>query len=210
MSKPLYQHLETLWQFMQMGHTPQPADVIIVPGSNDTRVAEVACRLYQQGLAPWVLFSGNTGRFTQGLFDQTEAETFAQVAKDSGLPSQAILIEPKATHSSENVRLSYQLLKEKGVKAERILVAHKPYMERRAYATFMKQWPEPLKTLQVTSSSDSLYDYLTDELTLDFVIQALVEDFERIQHYPAQGFQIEQTIPDDVLLAHQVLKPLTI
>ncbi|NAW68444.1 YdcF family protein [Vibrio sp. V27_P1S3P104] len=210
MSNHLYQHLETLWQFMQMGHVLQPADVIIVPGSNDTRVAEVACHLYQQGLAPWVLFSGNVGRFTQGLFDQSEAETFAQIAKECGLPSDAILIEPQATHSGENVLLSYQLLKEKGIKTERILVAHKPYMERRAYATFMKQWPEQLKLLQVTSSSDTLFDYLTEDLTLDFIIQALVEDFERIQHYPAQGFQIEQMIPDDVLLAHQALKPLTI
>lgn len=209
MRKHLYQHLETLWQFMQMGHSPQPADVIIVPGSNDTRVAEVACRLYQQGFAPWVVFSGHTGRFTQGLFDTSEAETFALVAKENGLPSEAILIEPQATHSGENVLLSYQLLKERGIKAERILVVHKPYMERRAYATFMKQWPEPLQSLQVTSSSDSVFDYLTEELTLDFVMQALVEDFERIQHYPAQGFQIEQTIPQEVLLAHQALKPLT-
>ncbi|MDM7486079.1 MAG: YdcF family protein, partial [Vibrio metschnikovii] len=59
MSKRLYQHLETLWQFMQMGHELKPADVIVVPGSNDIRVAEVAADLYQRGLAPWVLFSGD-------------------------------------------------------------------------------------------------------------------------------------------------------
>ncbi len=208
MSKRLYQHLETLWQYMQMGHNLAPADVIIVLGSNDTRVAEVAASLYHKDLAPLVVFSGGRGRFTDESFEHSEAVTFARVAKDSGLPSDAMLLEPRSTNSGENVLFTHQLLKSKGICPKRIILVQKPYMERRAYATFIKQWPEELESLQVTSQANSIFDYLTEELTLDFVIGAMVGDFERIQTYPERGFQIEQDIPEEVLSAYQALKQL--
>ena len=40
------------------------------------------------------------------------------------------------------------------------------------------------------------------------VLGALIADFERIKSYPAQGFQIEMPIPDDVDHAYQTLKKL--
>ena len=208
MSKRLYQHLETLWLFMQMKHELKSADVIIVPGSNDIRVAEVAADLYQKGLAPWVLFSGDKRHFTEDLFEYSEAETFAMVAKECGLPSSAILLETQATHSGENVYLSHQLLSEKGIQAQRLLIVHKPYMERRAFATFTKQWPATLTSLQVTSSGGDFFDYLTESLTLDVVLHALVDDFQRLLDYPARGFQIPQPIPGEVQQAYQTLKRL--
>lgn len=208
MSKRLYQHLETLWQFMQMGHQLKPADVIVVPGSNDIRVAEVAADLYQRGLAPWVLFSGDKGRFTEDLFEYSEAETFAMVAKECGLPSSAILLETQATHSGENVHFSHRLLNQKGIQTQRLLIVHKPYMERRAFATFTKQWPAALTSLQVTSAGGDLFDYLTEALTLDVVIHALLDDFQRLLDYPAQGFQVPQPVPDQVQQSYQALKRL--
>lgn len=48
MSKHLYQHIETLWQYMQMKHELVAADIIMVFCSNDLRVAEYAAHLYQQ------------------------------------------------------------------------------------------------------------------------------------------------------------------
>ncbi len=208
MSKRIYQHLETLWQYMQMGHQLNPADVIIVLGSNDTRVAELSASLYRKGLAPLVVFSGGRGRFTEELFEHSEAVTIARVAKDCGLPSDAMMLEPRSTNSGENVLFTYELLKSKGISAKRIILVQKPYMERRAYATFMKQWPDTIESLQVTSQTSTVFDYLTEELTLDFVIGAMVGDFERIQTYPEKGFQIEQEIPEEVMQAYHTLKHL--
>lgn len=210
MDKHLYQHLETLWQYMQLGHELAPADIIFVPGSNDTRVAEYAASLYHKGLAPLIVFSGGHGRFTDGVFEHSEAVTFATVAKDCGVPAEAMLLEPRSSNSGENVRFTYELLRDKGITAKRILLVQKPYMERRAYATFIKQWPGDIETLQVTSTGCGVFDYLTEDLTLDFVMEAVVGDFERIQHYPEKGFQIEQIIPADVEHAYQALKPLAV
>lgn len=63
MSKRLYQQIETLWDYLQLHQQPDVADLILVLGSNDVRVAEHAANLYHQGLAPYVLFSGGFGRF---------------------------------------------------------------------------------------------------------------------------------------------------
>lgn len=51
MSKRLYQQIETLWDYLQLHQQPDVADLILVLGSNDVRVAEHAAKLYHQGLA---------------------------------------------------------------------------------------------------------------------------------------------------------------
>ncbi|ENM5834204.1 YdcF family protein [Vibrio metoecus] len=207
MSKHLYQHIETLWDYLQLHQQPKPADVILVLGSNDLRVAEHAAKLYHQGLAPRVLFSGGFGRFTQGVFQQTEAETFAAIAKEAGVPEAALLLETQSTNSGENILFSHQVLTQQAHPAQRILLLQKPYMERRAYATFLQQWPEKVESVQVTSPGGGFFDYLTSELTSDFVLNAMLGDFERIRDYPVLGFQIEQPIPEPVTLAYQTLLP---
>ncbi|HDI3136262.1 hypothetical protein DD565_13500 [Vibrio cholerae] len=208
MSKRLYQQIETLWDYLQLHQQPDVADLILVLGSNDVRVAEHAAKLYHQGLAPYVLFSGGFGRFTQGVFNHCEAETFAAIAKDAGVPEHAILLETQSTNSGENLHFSHQLLVQQAWPAKRILLVQKPYMERRAYATFMQQWPESVESVQVSSPAGSFFDYLTSELTSDFVLNAMLGDFERIRDYPALGFQITQPIPEPVMQAYQALLPL--
>ncbi|EJL6341651.1 YdcF family protein [Vibrio cholerae] len=210
MSKRLYQQIETLWDYLQLHQQPDVADLILVLGSNDVRVAEHAAKLYHQGLAPYVLFSGGFGRFTQGVFNHSEAETFAAIAKDAGVPEHAILLETQSTNSGENLHFSHQLLVQQARSAKRILLVQKPYMERRAYATFMQQWPESVESVQVTSPAGSFFDYLTSELTSDFVLNAMLGDFERIRDYPALGFQITQPIPEPVMRAYQALLPLKV
>ncbi|CSC21249.1 DUF218 domain [Vibrio cholerae] len=210
MSKRLYQQIETLWDYLQLHQQPNVADLILVLGSNDVRVAEHAAKLYYQGLAPYVLFSGGFGRFTQGVFNHNEAETFAAIAKDAGVPEHAILLETQSTNSGENLHFSHQLLVQQARPAKRILLVQKPYMERRAYATFMQQWPESVESVQVTSPAGSFFDYLTSELTSDFVLNAMLGDFERIRDYPALGFQITQPIPEPVMQAYQALLPLKV
>lgn len=174
--------------------------------SNDLRVAEHAANLYKQGYAPYILFSGGEGRFTEGLFEKSEAETFAELAKASGVPEEAILLETKSSNSGENVRFSEQLLIDKGLVFESFILVQKPFMERRALATFEKQWQGPYSHLLVSSTGEAFFDYINEEMPLMLVLEALLEDFERIKRYPAKGFQTEQPLPDDVEAAYQYIR----
>ncbi|EOX3947487.1 YdcF family protein [Vibrio alginolyticus] len=201
----LYRHIETLWDYMQLKHELKPADCLFVMCSNDVRVAEHAAKLYHQKLAPLIVFSGGEGRFTDGLFEKSEAETFAEIAKLSGVPSEAILLETESTNSGENVRFTEQRLKEEGKQCSSFILVQKPFMERRAIATFEKQWQSPYTQLQVSSAALPFFEYINEDMPLMMVLEALMEDFSRVKSYPEKGFQTQQNIPQQVESSYQVL-----
>ena len=192
-----------IWDYHHLHHRLQPADLILALGSNDTRVADRAAELYLAGWAETLIFSGGSGALTRDRFDRPEAEIFADIARDRGVPARAILIEPHSTNTGENIVFSRRLLAERGIEPKRIILVQKPYMERRAYATFKKIWPEP--ELIVTSPESSFEDYPTADLPFDLVVNIMVGDLQRIRLYPGLGFQIEQEIPDEVWEAGQKL-----
>ena len=195
-----------LWDYHHMEHTLQKVDCILTLGSHDTRVAERAAELYHQGWAPLLIFSGGLGRLTLDMWTETEAERFARIAMEKGVPKEAILIENKSTNTGENIIFTQQVLKANGLDPHTFIVVQKPYMERRSYATFKKHWPD--KVLFVTSPELTFTAYANDEIPMEKVINIMVGDLQRIKLYPAKGFQIEQDIPADVWQAFDELVAL--
>lgn len=105
---------KTLWDYHLLHHKLTPADGILVLGSHDKRVGKRAAEVFLQKLAPWVLFSGASGNGSDD-WAKSEAETFADIAHDVGVPREKILIENKSTNTGENIQFSYQLLKEQKI-----------------------------------------------------------------------------------------------
>jgi uncharacterized SAM-binding protein YcdF (DUF218 family) len=194
---------QILWDYHHMHHTLVPSDCILVLGSHDQRVARRGADLYLDGLAPLLVFSGGLGRLTKALWQETEADLFARIAVELGVPREAILIENRSTNTGENILFSRQLLDANGLMPQKFIVVQKPYMERRSYATFKKQWPD--KELQVTSPQLSFAAYPTDDISLERVINIMVGDLQRIKLYPEKGFQIYQEIPRVVWEAYELL-----
>jgi uncharacterized SAM-binding protein YcdF (DUF218 family) len=195
-----------IWDYHHLNHKLEKSDVILVLGSNDLRVAEYAAELYLQGWAPLIVFSGNAGVLTRERFNRPEAEIFAEIALRRGTPESAILIEPESTNTGENVVFSRRLLESKGINPDSLILVQKPYMERRAYATFMNFWPG--KRAISASPPIPFSEYPTEDLPRDLVINIMVGDLQRIKVYPERGFQIEQEIPDDVWRAFEKLVEL--
>jgi uncharacterized SAM-binding protein YcdF (DUF218 family) len=192
-----------LWNYHQLHHTLEKSDCILVLGSHDLRVAERGADLYLQGLAPIIIFSGGLGNLTKDMWTETEADLFATIALDKGVPREAIFIENKSTNTGENILFTQQLLKDKNLDLQSFIVVQKPYMERRSYATFKKHWPD--KKLLVTSPLLSFDEYHNDEIPLERVINIMVGDLQRIRIYPEKGFQVPQEMPDDVWQAYEQL-----
>lgn len=197
---------QTLWDYHHVNHTLQKADCILVLGSHDLRVAERGAELYLQGWASILIFSGGLGRLTQDLWKDAEADKFASIAMEMGVPKKVIYIENKSTNTGENIQFTQQLLKANSLAPETFIVVQKPYMERRSYATFKKHWPD--KQLFVTSPQLSLQDYPNAEIPLEEVIHIMVGDLQRIKVYPEKGFQIFQEISDEVWKAYEQLVAL--
>ncbi len=203
MDKTILEAVNDLWDYHHVNHQLEKSDIIFVLGSNDSRVAEYAAELYFQGLAPLIIFSGGVGRFT-GAWQKSEAELFGDVAKSKGVPENCILLENKSTNTGENVRFSREILKEAGFGDHlKVLAIQKPYMERRTLATLEKQWPEA--DIQVSSPPCKFEEYITESLPADFVINAMIGDFQRILEYPKQGFSTEQPVTQEALSAFKTL-----
>jgi uncharacterized SAM-binding protein YcdF (DUF218 family) len=198
---------ERIWDYHRLNHELTDADAILVLCSHDERVAERGAHLFLEGWAPLLIFSGGRGAITSKLWAEPEAERFARIAIDLGVPGDRIIIEPNSTNTGENVRFTRQLLGEQGIDPQRFIVVQKPYMERRSYATFLQYWPE--KDLIVTSPQASFDDYLAEythsSLSADDVIGIMLGDLQRIRFYPELGYQIAQDIPADVWNAYEQL-----
>lgn len=196
----------TLWDYHHMQHELIPSDAIFALGSHDLRVANRAAELYLEGWAPLLIVSGGLGNVTKGVWTVPEADQFAAIAVQMGVPADHILIENRSTNTGENLQFTGELLRSKNLHPQSFIVVQKPYMERRSYATFKKNWPD--KQLVVTSPQIPFAGYPTDEIPMERVIQIMTGDLQRIKEYPAKGFQIEQEIPDDVWSAWERLVEL--
>ena len=207
MDQQTYALAETLWNYHLMKQPVATADAILVLCSHDERVAERAAQLFHEGRAPLVIFSGGQGSITRSLWDEPEAERFGRIAVSLGVPRENILTETQSTNTGENIEFTKRLLAERGLDPRRFIVVQKPYMERRAYATFRQLWPE--KDLVVTSPQVSFREYLDHytnrALSVADVVGIMVGDLQRIKVYPARGWQIAQEIPDDVWRAYEEL-----
>ncbi len=198
--------VEKIWNYQQLHHELRKSDAILVLCSHDRIVAERGAQLWLDRWAPLLIFSGGLGSITSRIWQEPEADQFAKIAIEMGVPRERIVIENRSTNTGENVLFTRQLLETMSIDPATFIVVQKPYMERRSYATFRKVWPE--KDVVVTSPELSLDEYLnadSHELSPDDTIGIMVGDLQRIRVYAERGFQIPQDIPAGVWEAYERL-----
>eukprot|EP00038_Savillea_parva_P012967 m.208103 g.208103 ORF g.208103 m.208103 type:complete len:230 (+) comp24019_c0_seq1:510-1199(+) len=204
--------IETVWAYHHVNHPlPARADGILCLCSSDLGVARHAAQLFLNGTYQWLMFSGGHGTgIHSGAnmlgWDRAEALVFRDEAVRCGVPVDSILTEEASTNTGANVRLSRAILEANNLPRHHIVVVQKPFMERRAYATFKKVWPEP--DIAVSSVDTPWEEYAAGcELDKDMIVNIMVGDLQRIKLYskPPTDFQIHQDIPDDVWTALEVL-----
>lgn len=194
---------QLIWDHHRMHHEVRPADVAIGLGSHDLGVPAFCAELYRAGLFPTLVFSGGSNPTAPARFPRGEAVHFREHALALGVPANAVLLEPGARNTGQNITLSRQVLAAAGITPKTVLLVSMPYMERRAYATARKVWPE----VDVICASAPLEfdDYLKTIGDEQLVVHQLVGDLQRVIEYPRLGFAIEQDVPEDVLAAYTSL-----
>ncbi|MCW2916221.1 MAG: hypothetical protein JWN52_4289 [Actinomycetia bacterium] len=195
--------VEILWDYHDMHHEIRPTDVGIGLGSHDLGVATYTAELYHQGMFPRIVFTGANAPTTIERFPRGEAVHYAEHATELGVPADAILIEPKATNTGQNIEFTRKLLADHGIDISSAVLISRPYQQRRAYATGKKLWPE----IEVICASRPLPldEYVADIGDADRVINMLVGDTQRIMIYPDQGYAIPQEMPAHVQAAYKRL-----
>jgi uncharacterized SAM-binding protein YcdF (DUF218 family) len=197
-------YAKIIWDYQCMNQTLIPADIILVLGSRDLLPAYRACDLFFQQYAPVIIFSGDfNGK--ERILAKPEAEMYRDIALKEGVLESAIFVENKSCNTGENVVFSKELILKEKIPHERIIIITKPYAEKRAFATFKKNWPEP--DVLTTSPLVSFDEYINHNKydTKDHVINRMVGDLQRMKEYPKLGFQIEQEISEEAWDAAQKL-----
>jgi uncharacterized SAM-binding protein YcdF (DUF218 family) len=191
---------EIIWDYHQMHHRLRPCSAAIGLGSHDLGVATFAAELYRAGLFEVLVFSGANSPTTAERFPRGEAVHYAEHAAALGVPASAIIIEPHATNTGRNIEYSRQALQQASVEIISVLLISKPYMERRAYATCRKVWPE----VEAVCASEPLAfdDYVKSIGNEHLVIDMLVGDLQRVIEYPKLGFAVAQDVPETVTAAY--------
>ena len=198
-----WRQAQLIWDYHQMHHELRLADVAIGLGSHDLGVATHTAGLYHSGLFPTLVFTGGNSPTTAKVFPRGEAVHFREHAIELGVPAEAILLEPNAANTGQNITLAREVLAAAGIHPRTVLLVSKPYMERRSYATARKLWPD----VDILCASEPLEfdDYLKSIGDEKLVLDMLVGDLQRVIEYPKLGFAIEQEVPKDVHAAYESL-----
>jgi uncharacterized SAM-binding protein YcdF (DUF218 family) len=200
-------HARAVWNYLQLRHQPIPADLIVSLGTNDLRVADFAADLYHHGFGKSIVFTGGIAHQTDLLatgWDRSEAEMFADIAVARGVPVEHIFLETHATNTSDNIRFARKLIEARGLRPRNIVLAVKPFMQRRTMSCMAVEWPEMPAT--VASPEMTLDEYFTDDLTPERVIHIMMGDLQRIWVYARRQWQAPQRLTPEVMSAYEALK----
>ncbi|WP_246342530.1 YdcF family protein [Actinomadura verrucosospora] len=189
-----------VWDHLVLTGPLSKADAILALGCHDTRVAAHAARLWLARWAPVVVVTGGRGKITSA-WTETEAQVFARVAREHGVPDGALVLEETATNTGENITATRRLLDGRLDLRSGILVA-KPYMTRRALATARKQWPGVEWTAACPDLGYETYGAGDDERRF---IELMVGDLQRMEVYAERGFQVPMPVPAGVWAAYEEL-----
>lgn len=154
------------------------ADVLMVFGNELTYVIETAAHALQIGLSDHLLFCGGIGHGTfllrrnvsgdkryglppDQIAGLSEAEISREVAmKHGGILKEQILVETVSTNCGENSRNGIELLKERGLSMDRIILMQDPLMQRRSCESLKRCVPGDSRVLNYASFIPEVDDEL--------------------------------------------------
>lgn len=178
-----------------------PADLIVGFGHFDLRIARYCGELWQQGLAPRILFTGGVGAGSADL-DMPEAEAFARELEAAcpRFSSENLLTEGNSTNTGENIRFSLPLLAAAGWEVRSAILVATPFRQRRVNQTWSRvtggiphQSAPPPSNL---ATDIDIFGQKGEDLRTQ-----LPGEIDRLRSYPARGWIDDVPIPADVLSA---------
>jgi len=162
------------WRYLPQEPVPQAEVIVVLGGGTESEqyprpMVEVnaagdrvlyAAQLYKEGRAPVILLSGGNITWLGGR-SMTPADEMAQILEMTGVPEQAIWLQPNSRNTYEDALYSSKMLKDKGI-SQVLLVTSAMHMPRSA-ALFKRQGieviPAPVDFTVTQDGWDNLYDF---------------------------------------------------
>jgi uncharacterized SAM-binding protein YcdF (DUF218 family) len=126
------------------------ADAIVaISGGETTSRTLGAVKLYDEGYAPTLIFSGAA----QDPTSVSNAAAMRNIALSEGVPSSSILIEEDSVDTYENAQNTARIIKSKGITS--IILVTSPYHQRRASIEFKRALGKSIKIIDHSTSDEN-------------------------------------------------------
>ncbi len=147
--------LNAAYSYLSEEDSPQESDYIYVFGAKTPFRAHKAVELYEQGLARHIILSGK-GPF-YGTDSISEAEKYASIALDAGVPDENLIIEDASITIPDNVRRTLNMLDAQGMKYGSFILVNSPYTQRRGWCSWKKHLPDGVELYRVNCETGPLF-----------------------------------------------------
>ena len=206
-SEKTMNNIQILWDYMRLNEPLEKADCILVLGCSDLSIVDVAIDIYKKCYADKIIFTGGFGKITKNIWKVPEANKFAEVAIEKGVPRENIYIENESTNTTENYLYAKRLIEKEKLNIKSVIVVCKPYVERRVWAGLEKHMTEYKCIIQSEKISCKKYmeDYDIECVSKYEWINILVGDIQRFKIYGDLGIQERVEVPEYVMKAYEEL-----
>lgn len=178
--------IDAISKFVFMESQLENSDLIVLPGSLSCETIELAAKLYHESLAPYLLVSGkyakHVGRFEWEKISnpaykkafETEADFMEHGLEVEGVPKSAIIKESQATYTYQNALFTKEIIQEKNINLERIIVVAKDYHSRRSFMYFDYVFPQvQILMAPAKTENSSKETWMTNDYGIDLVMGEL-------------------------------------
>ena len=169
--------------FLDVNQSPSESDVLMVLGGGTGAREELAVKLYQQGLAPVVIASGEEV-LLPGIH-----RTFAQISADYlevlGVPLDAITLFTATTSTRDEALQCLDLARQKGWTS--IIVVTDSFHTRRSWLVYRRMYRESGVKFTMVAAHSSWYQpehWWNDERSLF----AIVGEYQKLAFYLVKGY----------------------
>lgn len=125
--------------FVRQENPASFCEVILIPGGSHPQLIQRAIEIYKMGMAEYILVSGGENRKIPDY--PSEAEFLKAIAIKEGVPPEAVLCGKRAKNTYENAVYSYEMMRDKKLDDQRVILVCKEYHSRRALFTYQKVFP---------------------------------------------------------------------
>lgn len=152
-------NINIIGEFLAMRDViPNRVDAIILLGSSLIFHLDLVAEMYHLGRVNELIIVGGIGHSTQFLYDnlsaylpykkywdkhQSEADIYYTILHSFyQIPKDKIIVENQSTNCGNNATYAYDKIREQDRTYTNILLIQDPTMQRRSYASFLKEWKD--------------------------------------------------------------------
>jgi uncharacterized SAM-binding protein YcdF (DUF218 family) len=123
--------------------------IVAVSGGETASRALGAVKLYDEGYAPIIIFSGAA----QDPTSVSNAAAMKNIAVKAGVPASAILVEEDSVDTYENAQNTARIIKNQNINS--IILVTSPYHQRRASIEFKRALGKDFKVINHSTSDEN-------------------------------------------------------